>query len=187
MMMFLVRTRRNFVLRSGGRKFVAASESPEDAQVFAAVDPLGVGALVVEAVTLQEFQKRLRIAHHSGARFLLDNLNLAYLGDKSTTAWALGITLPLPVFNRNQGNIERARINIEQTMLQLDAVERIAASEIGDGADLQNGAIDASADGQCIDIRDELRGDRQHLSSLVLFNNQTPPARRAPTAPRMAR
>jgi hypothetical protein len=86
MMMFLVRTRRSFVLRCGGRKFVAASESPEDAQEFAAADPLGVGALVVEGVTLREFHKRLRIAHHSGARFLLDNLNLAYLGE--TTRYA---------------------------------------------------------------------------------------------------
>ncbi len=57
--------------------------------------------------------------------------NLAYLnGDKSTTAWALGITVPLPVFNRNQGNIERAKINIEQTEVQLVAVERMVINEV---------------------------------------------------------
>lgn len=57
--------------------------------------------------------------------------NLAYLGhNSSATSWALGITVPLPVFNRNQGNIERARINIEQTQVQLVAVERMVINEV---------------------------------------------------------
>ena len=45
--------------------------------------------------------------------------NNAPFGTQSATSWALGITVPLPVYNRNQGNIERARINIHQSEVQL--------------------------------------------------------------------
>jgi outer membrane protein, heavy metal efflux system len=57
--------------------------------------------------------------------------NLSYLGHSpGVTSWALGVTIPLPVFNRNQGNIERARINIEQTEVQLEAVQRMVVNEV---------------------------------------------------------
>ena len=59
--------------------------------------------------------------------------NLSYLANThSATSWAVGITIPLPVFNRNQGNIERAKINIEQTKVQLQAVERLAIVQVRD-------------------------------------------------------
>ncbi len=56
--------------------------------------------------------------------------NDAPYGTKSATSWALGITVPLPVYNRNQGNIERARINITQSHVQLTDRERIAENEV---------------------------------------------------------
>ena len=40
--------------------------------------------------------------------------NNAPYGKQSGTSWAVGITVPLPVYNRNQGNIERAKINVYQ-------------------------------------------------------------------------
>lgn len=43
---------------------------------------------------------------------------------RSATSWALGVTVPLPVYNRNQGNIERARLNVGQTRAELQALER---------------------------------------------------------------
>jgi outer membrane protein, heavy metal efflux system len=59
--------------------------------------------------------------------------NLSYLPNThSATSWALGITVPLPVWNRNQGNIERARLNIDQSMIQLRAVERLALEQVRD-------------------------------------------------------
>ena len=59
--------------------------------------------------------------------------NLSYLANThSAHSWALGITIPLPVFNRNQGNIERAKVNIEQTKVQLLAVERLALEQVRD-------------------------------------------------------
>jgi cobalt-zinc-cadmium efflux system outer membrane protein len=59
--------------------------------------------------------------------------NLAYLGhDTYGTSWAIGVTLPLPVFNRNQGNIERGRLNIEQSRIQLDAVKLEVVKQVRD-------------------------------------------------------
>ena len=43
-------------------------------------------------------------------------------GLKSPTSWALGVTIPMPIYNRNQGNIQRAKLNVTQTQVQLDAL-----------------------------------------------------------------
>ena len=51
-------------------------------------------------------------------------------GLKSPTSWALGVTVPLPVYNRNQGNIERAKVNVSQTRVELAALERQVADEV---------------------------------------------------------
>jgi cobalt-zinc-cadmium efflux system outer membrane protein len=45
-------------------------------------------------------------------------------------SWALGVTVPLPIFNRNQGNIARARLNVDQTRLEVQAVERRVKNEV---------------------------------------------------------
>jgi cobalt-zinc-cadmium efflux system outer membrane protein len=45
-------------------------------------------------------------------------------GLKSATSWALGVTVPLPLYNRNQGGIERAKINVTQSQVQLADAER---------------------------------------------------------------
>ncbi len=49
---------------------------------------------------------------------------------KSATSYALGVTVPLPLYNRNQGNIERARVNIGQTQVQLGSLERRVVIEV---------------------------------------------------------
>jgi cobalt-zinc-cadmium efflux system outer membrane protein len=51
-------------------------------------------------------------------------------GTQSATSWALGITVPLPVYNRNQGNVDRARINILQSQVQLSDRERQVLTEV---------------------------------------------------------
>ncbi len=56
--------------------------------------------------------------------------NNAPFGSKSATSFAVGVTVPLPVYNRNQGNIERARLNISQTRVQVDALERQVINEV---------------------------------------------------------
>ncbi len=45
-------------------------------------------------------------------------------GVKSATSWALGVTVPLPLYNRNQGGILRAKMNVDQSVIQLTDLER---------------------------------------------------------------
>jgi cobalt-zinc-cadmium efflux system outer membrane protein len=51
-------------------------------------------------------------------------------GLKSPTSWALGVTVPLPVYNRNQGAIARAKLNVTQSQLELQRMERQASTEV---------------------------------------------------------
>lgn len=51
-------------------------------------------------------------------------------GLKSPTSWALGVTVPLPIYNRNQGGIQRAKLNVTQTQLQLANLERLVMTDV---------------------------------------------------------
>ncbi len=51
-------------------------------------------------------------------------------GLKSQYSWALGVTVPLPIYNRNQGGISRAKINVTQSELQLGDLERQAQIDV---------------------------------------------------------
>jgi cobalt-zinc-cadmium efflux system outer membrane protein len=53
-----------------------------------------------------------------------------YQGLKSPTSWALGVTIPIPLYNRNQGAIKRARLNVTQTEIQLASLEHKAANDV---------------------------------------------------------
>jgi outer membrane protein TolC len=44
--------------------------------------------------------------------------------DELTASWGLGVLLPIPMFNRNQGNIQRARVNLTQIQIGLEAMSR---------------------------------------------------------------
>jgi len=50
-------------------------------------------------------------------------------GTKSAHSWGIGATVPLPISNRNQGNIQRARLNVTQAQIELAALERRVATE----------------------------------------------------------
>jgi cobalt-zinc-cadmium efflux system outer membrane protein len=56
--------------------------------------------------------------------------NNAPYGKQSGASWAVGITVPTPLYNRNQGNIARAKINIHQSELELAYQERRVATEV---------------------------------------------------------
>lgn len=54
----------------------------------------------------------------------------APFGRKSATSWALGVTAPLPIYNRNQGNILRAKHNVTQTRVELAEREQQVINEV---------------------------------------------------------
>ena len=51
-------------------------------------------------------------------------------GLKSQYSWALGVTVPLPIYNRNQGGIQRAKLNVTQSQIQLADLERQARIDV---------------------------------------------------------
>jgi cobalt-zinc-cadmium efflux system outer membrane protein len=53
-------------------------------------------------------------------------------GKPVANSWAIGVTVPLPIFNRNQGNIARARINVDQTRIETAVQERRVKTEVFD-------------------------------------------------------
>jgi len=55
-------------------------------------------------------------------------------GVKSATSYGFGVNVALPMFNRNQGNIRRAETNVEQTRVELAALEYQVTREVEDQA-----------------------------------------------------
>ena len=51
-------------------------------------------------------------------------------GLKSPISWAVGLTVPVPLYNRNQGNIQRAKLNVTQTQIEALTLERSIVNEI---------------------------------------------------------
>jgi cobalt-zinc-cadmium efflux system outer membrane protein len=51
-------------------------------------------------------------------------------GLKSAVSYALGVTVPLPIHNRNQGGVQRAVLNVTQTQIELSEVERQALVDV---------------------------------------------------------
>jgi outer membrane protein, heavy metal efflux system len=56
--------------------------------------------------------------------------NNTYLGVPSAYSWTLGVTATIPLYNRNQGNITRAKINRNQTEVQAASIERTVVSDV---------------------------------------------------------
>ncbi len=53
-----------------------------------------------------------------------------YQGLKSATSWAVGATIPVPLYNRNQGVIQRAKLNVTQTQIQLSGIVRMVINDV---------------------------------------------------------
>jgi len=51
-------------------------------------------------------------------------------GGASATSWAAGVTVPVPLYNRNQGNIRRAKHNVDQSKLELASQELRVVGEV---------------------------------------------------------
>jgi cobalt-zinc-cadmium efflux system outer membrane protein len=60
--------------------------------------------------------------------------NNTYLGVPSAYSWTLGVTATMPLYNRNQGNILRAKINKSQTSTQAASLQRSVVTDVLDAA-----------------------------------------------------
>ena len=52
------------------------------------------------------------------------------VGSKSATSWALGVTTPIPIFDRNQGAIQRACLSLTQLQVESSGLERQVITEV---------------------------------------------------------
>lgn len=64
-------------------------------------------------------------------------------GYKGTYSYGFGVNVALPVFNRNQGNIQRAESNVDQTRFEAQALEYQVVREVEDEAQDLRDTIDA--------------------------------------------
>jgi outer membrane protein, heavy metal efflux system len=87
-----------------------------------------MGTTLAEANVMLQRRNRYQDAYFLFQPFTYQN-NLPY-GKESGASWAWGLTVPMPVFNRNQGNIERARINVSQSQVERESAERRAILEV---------------------------------------------------------
>ncbi|WP_435005095.1 TolC family protein [Tundrisphaera lichenicola] len=85
-------------------------------------------------ITRAEAEVRLARANRLSDVYLLYQpytfQNNSPSGLKGAHSWALGVTVPLPVFDRNQGNIEKAKINFTQSQVELAEREQAVAGEV---------------------------------------------------------
>jgi len=89
-------------------------------------------------------------------------------GKPVANSWAIGVTVPLPVFNRNQGNIARARLNVDQTRVETAAKERRVKSEVFDAYEEYRIATKAleRLEQEILPMAEKVRGD-----TLTLFSS----------------
>jgi cobalt-zinc-cadmium efflux system outer membrane protein len=52
------------------------------------------------------------------------------IGAQNATSWSFGALVTLPVFNRNQGNIARARSTVSQTLIELQGREQQVIADV---------------------------------------------------------
>ncbi len=56
------------------------------------------------------------------------------VGKQSANGWGMGVLLPVPILNRNQGNIARARVNVKQAEIEQKGLELQIVREVQDAA-----------------------------------------------------
>lgn len=58
--------------------------------------------------------------------------NNSWQGLKNAYSWTVGVTVALPVFNRNQGNVARAKLNAQQSKYELSAREKQVVYDVAE-------------------------------------------------------
>lgn len=53
---------------------------------------------------------------------------------QSANGWGAGVLLPMPIFNRNQGNVARASVNVKQTQIEEKGLELQIVREVQEAA-----------------------------------------------------
>ena len=52
------------------------------------------------------------------------------VGLQNATSWGTGIFVSVPLFNRNQGNLKRARLNVQQSRVEVTSLDAKVVGEV---------------------------------------------------------
>ncbi len=91
--------------------------------------------------------------------------NNNYLGLKSAYSWTLGVTAVMPIYNRNQGNIQRAKLNSEQTRVELAGQEKQVAFDVLEAIREYNLSLESM-----IELNDKVLRDAREILNLAFKN-----------------
>lgn len=92
--------------------------------------------LVSQRRNVQFAQAQMRQARAEGFENVLlffspyQAVDLSPQNKQSATGWEIGVLLPFPVFNRNQGNVARARVNVSQIQTEVEGAEQRVVNEV---------------------------------------------------------
>lgn len=81
----------------------------------------------------REIQKQERAERFSDAYFLYtpyEYRDNSQTNELSTVSWGAGLFVSAPLYNRNQGNLKRARLNIEQTQIEAAAAQNKVIADL---------------------------------------------------------
>lgn len=68
--------------------------------------------------------RNLKLQKANGLPDVTVNVGYRHFNDSHEHGWVVGVAFPLPLFNRNQGNVQRASLEIRQAEYQLEEVAR---------------------------------------------------------------
>jgi cobalt-zinc-cadmium efflux system outer membrane protein len=92
--------------------------------------------LISYRLTVERAQTQVRQARAEGIEDLFlffspyQASDLSAEGKQQANGWEVGILLPFPVLNRNQGNVARARANVRQSEIEAESVEQQVIDEV---------------------------------------------------------
>ena len=91
-----------------------------------------LGTSRAQAVLIREWAERFPDAYFLYTPFeYRDN---SQMGQKSASSWGAGLLVWAPLFNRDQGNRKRARLNIDQSQIEAVAMEKRVIAEVRQAA-----------------------------------------------------
>ena len=60
----------------------------------------------------------------------MNYLDRSQSSERSVNTWGAGVFFTVPLFNRNQGNVRRAEINVMQSQIEADVLESQVVGEV---------------------------------------------------------
>ncbi len=92
--------------------------------------------LISYRLTVERAQAQVRQARAEGIEDLFlffspyQASDFSAEGKQPANGWEIGVLLPFPALNRNQGNVARARSNVTQSGIEAESVEQQAIAEV---------------------------------------------------------